>query len=501
MKCRPPSLKDFQSLADQFAIPTTDEELACYARQADRLAKSLSRLASLPERLPRSEFSRGLAHRPEPHENPHNAWALKVRIPGAAEGKLQGKRVAIKDSICVAGVPLTYGGAACLNNYVPELDATVVTRLLRAGAEVRGTATCEYFCSSSGSHTSTTGPVENPRFPGHSAGGSSSGCAALVAAGEVDIAIGGDQAGSIRIPAAHCGVYGMKPTWGLVPYTGAVSNEFNGDHLGPITANVRDNARALEVIAGSDGMDTRGLAKPGRHDSLERFLEDGVRGLRIAVVSESFGRPNGTPGVDEAVRAAADKLGSLGAHIEDVSIPLHRDAVIIWSAFVREGVYANLYVGGGFGTNHGGLYWTSLQQRLAAWRDHPGELPYNVRFGVLMGAYLAQEYRGYFYTKAMNMIPQLAAAYDAVLERFDLMLMPTAPRIARAIASVPQSPQDVIDHAFDNVENTAAFNLTHHPAMSFPCGVVAGCPVGAMLIGKYYEESKLYRTAFAYEQA
>jgi amidase len=149
---------------------------------------------------------------------------------------------------------------------MPDIDATVVERILDAGGEIAGKAVCEYFCVSGGSHTSSTGPVHNPRKRGYTAGGSSSGCAALVAAGEVDMAIGGDQAGSIRIPASHCGIVGLKPTFGLVPYTGIGLLEITIDTCGPMTANVRDNALLLEVIAGPDGLDTRqrGVA-PGRY--------------------------------------------------------------------------------------------------------------------------------------------------------------------------------------------------------------------------------------------
>ncbi len=217
MTFEPPTAATLRALADHFGLALDEAEIACYLGQADRVQQTFARLATLPEETPSPRFPRGEWHLPRPEENRWNAWAALTSITGSARGRLRGKRVAIKDLVCVAGMPMTNGGAACLNGYLPELDATVVTRLLAAGAEIRGKAVCEYFCASSGSHTSTTGAVENPRRLGHSTGGSSSGCAALVAAGEVDIAVGGDQAGSIRIPSAHCGIYGMKPTWGLSP--------------------------------------------------------------------------------------------------------------------------------------------------------------------------------------------------------------------------------------------------------------------------------------------
>ena len=236
--------------------------------------------------------------RPRPEDNPHNAWTIRTSIIGPAAGPLAGKRIAIKDNICVAGLPMAHGGALS-PGYVPEIDATVVTRILEAGGEITGKTTCEWGCISGGSHTSSGGPVPNP-YNGHrTAGGSSSGSAVVVATGEADMALGTDQGGSIRIPASYCGVYGLKPTFGLVPYSGIASLEASIDHCGPITRTVGDNAILLDAIAGPDGLDERlgwALASP-----CTAALEAGVRGLRIGLLKEGFrhcqyrsrGRPEG----------------------------------------------------------------------------------------------------------------------------------------------------------------------------------------------------------------
>ncbi len=204
----------------------------------------------------RVKYPRTPGYRPGPEENKYNAWYYKSSVKGAREGKLKGKTVVLKDNIMLAGVPMM-NGAASLEGYVPDFDATVVTRILDAGGEIVGKAHCECFCLSGGSHTNATGAVHNPRKMGYSAGGSSSGSAALVAAGEVDMAFGGDQGGSIRMPSSFCGVYGLKPTWALVPYTGIMPIEIFIDHTGPMTSSVADNAPLLEVIAGEDGYDPR----------------------------------------------------------------------------------------------------------------------------------------------------------------------------------------------------------------------------------------------------
>src|SRR5262249_4727890 len=190
---------------------------------------------------------------------PRNAWYRRTSIRGAPDGPLAGKRVAVKDNVMVAGVPMM-NGASTLEGFVPEFDATIVTRVLHAGGEILGKTHCEYFGLSGGSHPNATGPVHNPHKQGYSSGGSSSGSAVVVALGEADLAIGCDQGGSIRIPASFSGICGMKPTWGLVPYTGIMPIEIYVDHAGPMTATVADNARFLEVLAGDDGFDPRAKA-------------------------------------------------------------------------------------------------------------------------------------------------------------------------------------------------------------------------------------------------
>src|SRR5499427_9381023 len=199
-----------------------------------------------------------------------------------------------------------------MEGYVPDVDATVATRILDTGGTIAGKTVCEYFCFSGGSHTSSSGPVHNPLRMGFSAGGSSSGSACLVALGEVDMALGGDQGGSIRIPSAFCGIYGMKPTHGLVPYTGIMPIELTLDHTGPMTATVEDNALLLEVLAGPDELDPRqyGSAVPKPY---REALGKGAAGLRIAVVEEGFGHPQSMPQVDAIVREAAERLRGLGA--------------------------------------------------------------------------------------------------------------------------------------------------------------------------------------------
>ena len=256
MTVKRPTADQLRAVAADLGMSMSDADLASYLGIMQANFAAYDVVAAMPDYLPTVKYPRAPGYKPEGEENKYNAWYVKTRINGASAGKLAGKTVVLKDNVCLAGVPMM-NGASTLEGYTPDIDATIVTRILDAGGTIVGKAHCEYFCFSGGSHTSAAGPVHNPRKPGYSAGGSSSGSAALLAAGEVDMAIGGDQGGSIRIPAAYCGVYGMKPTHGLVPYTGIMPIEITLDHTGPMTRNVGDNALLLEVLAGEDGLDPR----------------------------------------------------------------------------------------------------------------------------------------------------------------------------------------------------------------------------------------------------
>jgi amidase len=334
---------------------------------------------------------------------------------------------------------------------------------------------------------------------GYSAGGSSSGSAVVVATGEADMAIGGDQGGSIRIPSSFSGIYGMKGTYGLVPYTGVMPIELTIDHTGPMTRNVRDNALLLEVLAGADGLDPRqGAPKVAKYTEA---LDGGVRGLRIGIVKEGFGLPSSEPDVDAKVKAGADLFRKLGATVDEISVPMHLVAPAIWLPIAAEGATEFMMKGNGMGTNWRGLYNTTLLDAHSAWHHRADELSDSLKITMLLGQYFTKHYRGHFYAKAQNLNRKLRAAYDAALSNYDLLLMPTLPMKATPIPP-PDAPRDLyIQRAFEMVPNTAPFNASGHPAMSIPCGMSDGLPIGLMLIGKYYDESAIYRAAAAFESA
>ena len=299
----------------------------------------------LPDYFPTPDLSlypRSGIHRPEGDATEKGGWAWKAHVVSTkpTSDLLKGKTVALKDNIALAGVKCTNGTEAV--DWVPEVDATLVTRVLDAGGVILGKAACENNCFGAVSDTSCTGPVQNPYAEGYSTGGSSSGSGRLVGSGAVDLSVGADQGGSIRLPSAHCGLVGLKPTWGLVPYTGCISLEATIDHVGPMAKNVQDCATLLEVIAGSDGIDDRQPYNwPHRSvkfgEEIRTYLTSGdelpLKGIKVGVLEEGFSDPGTNPNVATASRAAIIKLEKLGAEVKEISIPLHKDSGMIWSKY------------------------------------------------------------------------------------------------------------------------------------------------------------------------
>jgi amidase len=491
-----PGIGQLRDVARELGLTMSDEELEHHQAALASGVGAYNAVDQMPDELPEVRYARTPGRRPSGEENKYGAWYVKTTIEGAPSGKLKGKTVALKDNICLAGVPMM-NGASTLEGYTPDVDATVAQRILDAGGTIVGKTVCEYFCCSGGSHTSASGPVHNPHRMGYSAGGSSSGSAAVVAAGEVPMALGGDQGGSIRIPASFCGIYGLKPTHGLVPYTGIMPIELTLDHTGPMTATVEDNALLLEVLAGPDGLDPRQYGATAKH--YREALGRGAKGLRIAVVEEGFGHPQSQAASDERVRAAAEQFKGLGAAVETVSVPMHRMGAAIWLPIAAEGATMQMMVGNGFGFNWQGLYVTSLLDFHSAWRERADELSDSLKNIALLGHYMVTRHRGHYYAKAQNLVRRLRAAYDAMLAGYDLLLMPTLPMTATPLPGPGAPTSEILQRAFEMIPNTAPFDCTHHPAMSLPCGTVDGLPVGMMLVAKRFGEETIYRAAAAFE--
>lgn len=492
-----PSIDELRAHAATYSLALGDDELTAYHHLIDANLDVYRALDRVEDEILAPQYPRGAALRPEGADNPFNAWATRLEVRGAAEGLLSGKRVVLKDTICLAGAPLL-NGTRMLEDYVPASDATVVTRILDAGGTITGKAHCEYLSASGGSHTSIGGAVRNPHRTTHMAGGSSSGCAVLVATGEADMAVGGDQGGSIRIPASFSGIVGMKPTHGLVPYTGIAPVDPTMDHAGPMTATVADNALLLSVIAGEDGLDPRQHAP--RVGDYRSAIDEGVRGMRIGIVDEGFGWPVSDPAVDAGVRAAAAEFSALGARVEAVSIPFHAMGALVWMPITAEGALRTLILGNGLPMLARGFYPVDMLDHMARWRAATGEMPPNARLMLLLAGHMNERHHGRYYAKAQNLLRKAVAAYDAALAHCDLLVMPTTPMTAPRLPEADAGIAEIVRLAFEPLTNTAIFDATGHPAISLPCGTNQGLPIGLMMIGRRYEEATIYRAARAMER-
>jgi amidase len=266
-----------------------------------------------------------------------------------------------------------------------------------------------------------------------------------------------------------------------------------------MTNTVADNALLLDVLAGPDGYDPRQYNV--RVADYTEALGRGVTGLRIGVVTEGFQQPNAELDVNEKVRATADRFGSLGATVSEVSVPMHSLGPAIWTPIGTEGLTQTMMYGDGYGVSRPDLYVTSLMDFHRNWRTRANELSETTKAFTLLGTYIRRQYGSRYYGKAMNIVRRLTAAYDAVLAEHDLLLMPTTPIKATKLPESGAAPEEIVEKALNMISNTAPFDLTHHPAMAVPCGMSDGLPVSVMLIGRHFDEPTIYRAAHCFEQS
>ena len=493
-----PTQADIDAAAEHFGFHLDADDQRDYLAAVGFALRSYEAVDELYDRFARPAAPKRAYRFPDPGDNPLGAWYVTAQIAAAAEGPLSGRTVAIKDNIAVAGLPMMNGSRA-VEGFVPSRDATVVQRLLDAGATIAGKSVCEDLCCSGSSFTSASGPVRNPWDTTRETGGSSSGSGALVAAGEVDLALGGDQGGSVRIPASLCGIVGHKPTHGLVPYTGAFPIERTIDHLGPMTRTVADAALVLTVLAGPDGLDPRQPKEIAPVDYLAALTGD-VAGLRIGILTEGFGQRFSVPEVDEVVRSAARRFTEIGCSVGEISVPWHLDAMHVFNVIITDGATYQMLDGNGYGLGADGLYDPELMAHFARQRVAEADrLSSTIKMTALCGHYGLTKLGGASYAKARNLLPQIRAAYDAALTEYDVLVLPTVPSTAKVLPT--GSPQDaaLLQRALGKADNTAPLDITGHPAISVPAGLVDGLPAGMMIVGKRFDDATVLRVADAFE--
>jgi amidase len=505
MTLRRPSREDIVDIGKRYHLNFTEAETDVFMTLASAVLDGYDELDQYPdpvrEVIPAVRIP---GARPKPEDDPLNGIVrnCSVKATGSGKGLLAGKKIGTKDTICISGIPISCA-SRLLYDYVPDIDATVVRRILKAGGHITAILNTDDFAFSGGGHTSVYGVGINPTNPKHAAGGSSCGSAIAPATGLVDIALGGDQGGSIRIPAAWSGIVGLKATHGLIPYTGIVGFDQTIDHIGPMARTVEEVALMLQVIAGKD--DT--CLDPRQPDKLRipnyaNALTGSVKGMNIAVVNEGFETPESMPAVNTAVKQAANFLKSLGAKVKQISVPEHRMVVPIWNCVAIEGGIDSFYHGHAAYQNKGWYNPRLMSAMSRAIRTNGSDFSPTAKLGALVGHYMREQYHGVFYGRAQNMSRVLTAAYNRVLEDFDLVLMPTTPQTAHKIPPMPEEDRTAhIAQALNMVHNTAAFDLTGHPSITVPCRGVKGLPVGLMLTGAHFDEPSVLRAAHAYMTA
>jgi len=498
-----PSPADLAAISDRFGLRLSDAELDAYAGMADVMLGVLDPTDIDPPPAPDAATRRSAGPRPTPEQDPLNAVVRWCDVTGAADGPLTGMNLAIKDSLPVAGVPMT-AASRVLRGYTPSEDAIVTERLLQAGARIVAIANMDEFALSGGGDTSCYGPTRNPYDHDRTAAGSSGGSGAALYYPGVDAAIGTDQGGSIRAPAAWCGVFGLKPTFGLVPYTGGLGLDATIDHAGPLARDVATVAAVLAAIAGPDPREGRYRREPRVADYPDAVVRGraatSLAGTRVGVVRQGFGAEVGAePEVVAAVKEAVERLRAAGAEIVDVDLPEHALPGAGGFAVTFEGFCAAVESGGN-GSQREGRYPTGLARFLgAALQRYGGELSACVKAHLLFGTYLRERYNGVAYAGATHLRGVQRAAYDRALEDVDLLVMPTTPNLPHEVAP-DLDPVSRALRGWANLTNTSPLNATGHPAMSLPLAEHAGLPVGVMAVAPYFAEDRLLEFAAACER-
>ena len=431
-------------------------------------------------------------------------WVDVEAVPTAMTGDLlAGKRVGLKDLIAVAGVPLSAANRI-FDGFVPREDAPVARRVLEAGGRIVAMTNLEGMAWGGGSESGRWGPCENPWDSDRSTGGSSGGSAAALFYDGVDITLGTDQGGSIRVPASWCGVLGLKPTWSLVPYQGIMSHEHTFDHVGPMTRTSQDLAVTMAAIAGRYPGDPRQAGGVPSLPFMEAWLAapDTFDGTTFGVLAEGISYSDGSPEHEAAVaafRTTTERLKQLGANVVEISIPEHSiGGSMVFGAMIE--ALAMTLISFGDGYHWSGAH--SVDTRLAVGKGlavFGSEMPPAYRVSAALGELLRTRYFGTVYAQAQNAIPKIRAAYDQALEAVDAIIMPTTPTVAMK-RSPDASMYETQMRSFSMAINTPVHNATGHPALSMPAAEADGLPLGVMLIGKHFHDHDLIAYARTWEK-
>ena len=419
------------------------------------------------------------------------ARQVDLRVRDGESLPLAGLPVAVKDVLCTRGVSTTCG-SRILEGFAPPYDATAVERLRGAGAVVVGKTNLDEFAMGSSSENSAFRPVRNPWDLGRVPGGSSGGSAAAVAARMSPVALGTDTGGSVRQPAALCGIVGLKPTYGRVSRFGLIAFASSFDQVGPMGRTVRDCALLLRVLAGPDPRDMTCSRQPV--PDYEGGLEAGLDGVRIGIPREYFG-PGLEPEIRRSVEATLQRLPDLGAHVEEVSLP-HTDlAIPAYYLVANAEASSNLarYDGVRYGARAGGAADLERLYRDTRGRGFGAEVKRRIMLGTFA---LSAGYYDAYYQKAMKVRRLIRRDFEEAFRSVDLLACPTSPVTAFPLGERTEDPLSM----YLTDIYTATANLAGTPALSLPCGLDGqGLPIGLQLIGPPFGEDRLLQVAHRLE--
>jgi aspartyl-tRNA(Asn)/glutamyl-tRNA(Gln) amidotransferase subunit A len=412
---------------------------------------------------------------------------------GEKLGKFAGVPIAIKDNICTDGIKTTCA-SKILEDFIPPYDATVIKKLKAEGAVIVGKTNMDEFAMGSSTENSAFMKTKNPwdfkRVPGGSSGGS----AAVVAAGIAPVSLGSDTGGSIRQPAAFCGVVGLKPTYGLISRFGLVAFASSLDQIGPFGKTVEDCAMTLEVIAGHDKMDSTSSRKEVETDYL-KALDGSVKGLKIGVPREFFGK-----GLNEEIKASLEKvmekLREMGAIVEETTMPITEEGLSSYYIISSAEASSNLDRYDGIRYGFRAKDYESVDDLMAQTRTEGfGE---EVKRRIMLGTYaLSSGYYDAYYNRAQKLRKEIRRQFKETFEKYDLILSPTSPILPFLSGEKSENPMEM--YLADIY--TVNINLAGVPALSLPCGFsTEGLPIGIQIIGPHFGEKKILKTAYALEK-
>ncbi len=404
-------------------------------------------------------------------------------------GPLAGIPIAIKDNISTKGISTTCS-SKILQGYVPPYDAHIIERLKDAGAIILGKTNMDEFAMGTSTESSCYGPTLNPWDMERVPGGSSGGSAAVVAAGEAPISVGSDTGGSVRCPAAFCGVVGLKPTYGTISRYGLISYANSLEQIGPLATCVSDIATLMDVIGGHDARDSTSIKTETVYKDA---LADDVSGLKIGVPAEYFGAGI-DPAVENSVWDAIQLFEEMGASWEQVSLPHTSYALAAYYIIAMSEASSNLarFDGTRYGYRNEGENWHVMASRTRA-EGFGAE----VKRRILLGTYaLSAGYHDKYYLKALKVRTLVKQDFDLAFKEFDCLMTPTMPTPAFKLGEKVEDPLAL--YLAD--VNTVPINLAGVPSISLPCGFADGLPIGLQIIGKHFDETTLLRAAYSYEQ-